>query len=156
MRTSWEYAVGYEESPVVHQVLARVATLTGYPYANVEPLIVLRYEPGNFFKLHHDGAFRPMSLFAYLNDVAEGGETHFPYLGVKVCPVAGTAIMWSNVVEGDGGDGKLVADHRVEHEGLPPAEGCIKYAMAIFVNSGAMHDASHIRIVDAPELEGDA
>jgi len=144
-RTSWEYRLGYSESPVVERVLARVATLTGHPYENVERPVLLRYHGGEYFKVHHDGGFRPMSMFAYLNDVPAGGETHFPRLGLKVKPLACTALMWSNIVQDE--DGNTIADRRMDHEGCPPESGHMKYAIALFVNSEKQHEAAHIKIV---------
>ena len=35
------------------------------PYENVENLNLLRYKPGEFFKEHHDGGFRPKTVFVY-------------------------------------------------------------------------------------------
>ena len=48
-------------------------------------LMCARYAPGQFFKQHHDGRFRPITVFIYLNDVAPcgGGETFFPELNLK-------------------------------------------------------------------------
>jgi len=46
----------------------------------------------------------------------EGGETHFPELGVSVWPRAGDAIAWSNVHE----DGS--PNPRSLHEGRPPKD----------------------------------
>jgi len=42
-----------------------------------------------------------MTLFVYLNDVDEGGETFFPDLDIKVKPEKGTAILWPNVMSND-------------------------------------------------------
>eukprot|EP00929_Paragymnodinium_shiwhaense_P054025 TRINITY_DN27080_c0_g1_i2.p1 TRINITY_DN27080_c0_g1~~TRINITY_DN27080_c0_g1_i2.p1 ORF type:complete len:190 (+),score=55.52 TRINITY_DN27080_c0_g1_i2:109-678(+) len=50
-RTSWEYRLGYSESPVVERILARVATLTGLPYDTVERPVLLRYHGGEYFKV---------------------------------------------------------------------------------------------------------
>ena len=37
---------------------------------------------------------RILTLFIYLNDVEEGGETEFLYQGVKVKPKAGRVCIW--------------------------------------------------------------
>lgn len=63
----------------------------------------------------------------YSIDVAEGGETDFPFLGFKISPLAGSAVMWNNV----GPDGK--AEYRLKHAGRPPISG-EKYAVNCFVN----------------------
>lgn len=58
----------------------------------------LFYEKGEgFYRPHYDtGQFNPriFSLVAYLNDVEEGGETHFEYFNVSVKPKAGSLIMF--------------------------------------------------------------
>ena len=48
----------------------------------------VRYEPGQYNRVHHDGVFRPRTVFIYLNDIAEDGEgeTYFPRLGLKFTP----------------------------------------------------------------------
>jgi len=144
--TSWTVRLDHEESTVVERILARVASVTGHPLENVEPLVLVRYAEGEVFRLHHDGAMRPMTVFTYLNDVAEGAETQFPYLGLAVQPVTGTAVMWANTIDGKGGP-DAVADMRMMHEALPPGKGCIKYAMNCFVNGEQQRDCSHIQMV---------
>jgi predicted 2-oxoglutarate/Fe(II)-dependent dioxygenase YbiX len=64
-----------------------------------EPMMMLRYGPGDHFGLHTDGARRPApgvrSLFAvlvYLNDDFVGGGTVFPDLGLTVPARTGAAL----------------------------------------------------------------
>merc|ERR1712014_536354 len=40
------------------------------------------------------GFQRRATILLYLNDVPEGGETRFEYLGVSIGPTAGTAIVF--------------------------------------------------------------
>mmetsp|Transcript_49382 Transcript_49382/g.117497 ORF Transcript_49382/g.117497 Transcript_49382/m.117497 type:complete len:259 (+) Transcript_49382:62-838(+) len=145
--TSSHVRLGYGESVVVERILARVATVTGYPLENVEKLVMVRYMPGETFMLHHDGAHRPKTVFVYLNDVSDGGETTFPYLGLKVRPKMGTAMMWQNNVPRSDEIGEAIADRRMDHEAVPPADGCIKYGMNAFVSERPQRDCSNIRIV---------
>mmetsp|Transcript_9645 Transcript_9645/g.34313 ORF Transcript_9645/g.34313 Transcript_9645/m.34313 type:complete len:262 (+) Transcript_9645:42-827(+) len=142
--TSSSCRLDYEESLVVERVIARAATVAGFPLEHVEKLVLVRYRPGETFKLHHDGAMRPKTVFAYLNDVPEGGETRFPHLGLQVRPSLGTAVMWPNVI-GSGEDAE--ADRRMDHEALPPAEGYVKYGVNCFVNARPQRDCSHIKLV---------
>ena len=68
------------------------------------PAQVLRYETGQFYKVHHDqnspvtSAWGPRmyTFFMYLSDDASlaGGETHFSRLGLSVAPRAGTALVF--------------------------------------------------------------
>lgn len=145
--TSSTVRLEYGEDEVVERVLARVASLSKFPMENVEQLVLVKYAPGEYFRKHHDGAMRAMTIFAYLNDVESGGETFFTNLGVKVRPAKGTAAMWPNTCgEGDG----ITADRRLDHEALPPGEGNIKYGMNCFVNWQCQRDCSNIRIVQKP------
>eukprot|EP00747_Dinoflagellata_sp_TGD_P017940 gnl/TRDRNA2_/TRDRNA2_126159_c0_seq1.p1 gnl/TRDRNA2_/TRDRNA2_126159_c0~~gnl/TRDRNA2_/TRDRNA2_126159_c0_seq1.p1 ORF type:complete len:299 (+),score=48.09 gnl/TRDRNA2_/TRDRNA2_126159_c0_seq1:65-898(+) len=63
-----------------------------------------RYESGDYFNAHEDALCREVALTngyqrratlkVYLNDVSEGGETHFEHLGTSVRPAAGTAVVF--------------------------------------------------------------
>lgn len=63
-------------------------------------LIMKRYRPGmdERFQLHfdsiHEVANRYLVLLWYLNDVAEGGETTFPQLGVSITPRRGRLVVF--------------------------------------------------------------
>ena len=53
---------------------------------------MLKYDPGQFYKAHHDQNTHPDSLsgvrlftfFIYLHEPVSGGETRFPKLGITV------------------------------------------------------------------------
>ncbi len=73
-----------------------------------------RYQPGQRFASHYDGAFvrgpterSQLTFIVYLNDDFEGGHTDFD-LGVSVAPAAGSA---------------LVFQHHLRHEGCPVTAG---------------------------------
>ena len=55
-----------------------------------------------------------MTLFLYLNDVEEGGETRFTRLNLDIKPRRGRAVLWPNVLNED----PNVKDFRTEHEAL--------------------------------------
>ncbi|MEO8444406.1 MAG: 2OG-Fe(II) oxygenase [Gammaproteobacteria bacterium] len=63
-------------------------------------LIIKRYRPGGeeCFQAHfdsiHELANRYLVFLWYLNDVAQGGETEFPQLGVQVSARAGRLLMF--------------------------------------------------------------
>merc|ERR1712125_137803 len=94
-----------------------------------ERLNMVRYGPGQLFNQHHDGRFRPKTVFIYLNDLPEGdgGEPLFPVLGVQFVPRKCTAVMWANTLE------HQVEDHRMVHQGLPP-KTAIKFGVNCFFN----------------------
>jgi hypothetical protein len=79
----------------------------------IAELRLKRYRPGagQEFQLHFDSinavANRYLVFLWYLNDVAEGGETEFPDLGIKVQPLAGRLLMFPPY-------------WMYQHAGLPP------------------------------------
>jgi len=123
--------------PLVNLVHERVVNLTGVPKPNAEFFQVLRYEPGQFYKVHHDQnahyeslmGVRLFTFFIYLRSPTHGGATHFPRLNITVAPKAGSALLWPNVRD----DNLQVADMRTEHEALPPLEG-LKYSANLWLH----------------------
>lgn len=58
---------------------------------------ILRYDIGDFFKAHTDGSHeypRQLSMVFYFNDNYEGGELYFPFIDVKIKPLAGELILF--------------------------------------------------------------
>eukprot|EP00929_Paragymnodinium_shiwhaense_P052709 TRINITY_DN26401_c0_g1_i2.p1 TRINITY_DN26401_c0_g1~~TRINITY_DN26401_c0_g1_i2.p1 ORF type:complete len:178 (-),score=25.21 TRINITY_DN26401_c0_g1_i2:73-606(-) len=139
LRTSMSAHLDFNDSIVTERIAARVASVCKAGLDQVEPFAMVRYEPGQCFKVHHDGSMRSSTVFIYLNDVEGGGETYFPKLGYKVRPVARAAVMWHNRLP----DGS--ADMRMVHEALPTTEG-IKYGVNCFVAHTPLRDASHIAV----------
>jgi prolyl 4-hydroxylase len=88
-------------------------------------LILKRYRPGQKerFQLHFDAvnhlAHRYLVMLWYLNDVAEGGETRFPQLGVTVRPKAGRLIVFPPY-------------WMYQHEGVTPVSGD-KYILSTYL-----------------------
>jgi len=70
------------------------------PVRKLSPLIMKRYaaSQGERFQMHFDSlgevCNRYLVFLWYLNDVAEGGETEFPDLGISVSPRAGRMLMF--------------------------------------------------------------
>ncbi len=66
----------------------------------LDALVIKRYQPGpvDAFQLHFDAlgpvANRYLVFLWYLNDVSEGGETHFPMLNLRIQPKAGRLLMF--------------------------------------------------------------
>jgi prolyl 4-hydroxylase len=112
-------------------VMEKIENLTGFPETNSENLQMLKYEVGQFYHTHHDYinhhqdrqcGVRMLTLFLYLNDVAEGGGTNFPTLDLTVMPQKGRAVLWTSVFDDKPG----VKDDRTEHQALAVLRG-IKY-----------------------------
>jgi len=134
-RTSWSCMMRYAQTSVVERLEHRVASLAGMGTEHLERMNMVRYAPGEIFDEHHDGKFRPVTVFVYLNDLPpddEGGDTFFPYLGLSFKPRAGTAAMWYNRE-----DGTESEDSRMLHAARGPAKG-VKYGVNCFLNCKPM------------------
>jgi len=129
--------------PLVKSILNRIEAVLGIPYVNYEQFQVLRYQPGQYYRTHHDyGAQqvklacgpRILTFFLYLSDVDEGGETAFPRLDIKVPPKRGKALLWPSVLSDD----LLAQDSRTFHEALPVVKG-LKLAANAWVHLYNFH-----------------
>jgi prolyl 4-hydroxylase len=137
MRTSSSASL-VENRAVVRNVRQRISHYCGYPDANIEPLQIVRYHPGEFYRPHHDyynacetwsNGNRHFTFLVYLNDVdGGGGETTFPRLNLTITPKRFSALVFNNCL--DNGE----PDERSQHEGRPPVTG-IKYAINGWVRS---------------------
>jgi len=71
----------------------------GIPVQNYEDVQLLKYEKGQYYSAHTDyipyriEGPRIATLFMYLNNVTEGGETAFRELGFNITPKKGKAMM---------------------------------------------------------------
>ncbi|PFH33853.1 oxidoreductase, 2OG-Fe(II) oxygenase family protein [Besnoitia besnoiti] len=127
-RTSWSVPLAIGETMIVENIERVVSAFAGMPVDHLEPLVIVRYEEGQYFRKHHDGGFRPVTVLLYLNDVEAGGETSFDVLGFRVAPVKGAAVMWNNSYPGTSD-----IDPRLLHAGLPPKKG-VKFVVNCFFN----------------------
>ena len=128
-RTSSEVRLDYE---AVEDIQRRFSELLNMPTSHFEPLKVSRYERDQFFKFHHDcipeglehgcdycgtpWCNRVCTLFVYLRDCDEGGETCFPRLEppLGIAPTRGMGVLHfpARMPNGQG-----ERDARVGHEG---------------------------------------
>mmetsp|Transcript_2119 Transcript_2119/g.4786 ORF Transcript_2119/g.4786 Transcript_2119/m.4786 type:complete len:464 (-) Transcript_2119:118-1509(-) len=128
-RTSWSCMMRYAQTAVVERLEHRLSRLANLPIENLERMNMVRYAPGELFDEHHDGKFRPVTIFVYLNELPEeeeAGDTFFPVLGVSIRPRRGTAVMWNNIAQG-------AEDSRMLHSGRAPLS-CVKYGVNCFFN----------------------
>ena len=99
------------DDPYVQMVDRRIADLLGINPTCGETLQGQRYMPGQQYKVHFDwfpttadywkterkrGGQRCWTAMIFLNDVEEGGETHFTRAGLKVTPETGALLVWNN------------------------------------------------------------
>ncbi|MEX0964247.1 MAG: 2OG-Fe(II) oxygenase [Pseudohongiellaceae bacterium] len=81
--------------------------LTQWPFlksmlenAEIGSFNIQKYEPGgHFMKLHSERttvetAHRVLAWMTYLNDVDDGGSTHFEHQGLEVKPEKGKTLIW--------------------------------------------------------------
>jgi len=123
-----------QETLVVAALNRRFAALTGTRVEQGEPLSVLRYKPGQEYRLHLDtlpngNNQRAVTAIAYLNDGFEGGETYFPSNHLKIKPRAGDVLVFRNVLP----DG--AADPNSKHAGLPVLRG-VKWIATRWIRQG--------------------
>uniref|UniRef100_A0A7S1GNL2 Fe2OG dioxygenase domain-containing protein n=1 Tax=Cyclophora tenuis TaxID=216820 RepID=A0A7S1GNL2_CYCTE len=124
--------------PVSQDIMARIENITNIPDINQEYLQLLRYEPGQFYRTHHDyvenqvnrqSGPRMLTVFLYLNDVLAGGATNFPHLDITVYPKRGRVLIWPSVQDSD----PNIIDGRTKHQALEVEKG-IKYAANAWVH----------------------
>lgn len=143
-RTSSNTFLHYNRNmPSVDEVAKSVTEVIQMPLENCEGMQIVHYNPGEFYKPHHDylysgtgywekeiarGGQRVWTAFLYLNDVESGGETFFPRINFEVKPKTGTMIFWLNLL-----NGKLNEDSY--HEAKPPIS-CEKWGANIWVREG--------------------
>lgn len=111
--------------PYHYNIISKaIVNNVGIPYSYIEAIDIYNYEVGQFLDLHHDYPYDPRQInyyshggndrvgtgILYLNDDIEGGETHFPKLGVTIKPKKGSllyfkqgykdeAVNWSTIHE---------------------------------------------------------
>ena len=112
------------EDLVIQAINRCIATASATKYGWGEPLHVLRYRPGQQYRPHHDAHVlgppetrRIATALVYLNDAYEGGETHFPKIGVTVRGAAGDMLLFHNLIA------DKQPDPRMTHAGLPVTRG---------------------------------
>jgi prolyl 4-hydroxylase len=127
-----EQAWLYDEDPVIRKMSEKVAKITRTDICLQEPLQVVHYHPGGFFRPHIDACDgneeeckrmngnqgpRHITVLVYLNDDYTGGETAFPKLGVTVTPKKGKAVVFHSVDS----RGRILQDS--QHGGNPVIQG---------------------------------
>ena len=112
---------------------------------NIEPIQLVRYEPGQYFKPHYDyldrkidiyqknvdrNGQRKYTFFVYLTQVPKsaGGTTYFPKIDKHFSGGKGDAIFWDNILP-DGTE-----DNRMLHSGTELKKGK-KYGLNIWVRN---------------------
>ncbi|MBO9581494.1 MAG: 2OG-Fe(II) oxygenase [Sphingobium sp.] len=121
------------ENPVLHAINRRIAAATGTSYEQGEPLQVLRYDPGDEYKLHLDTLpsgenQRIVTFLVALNTDFDGGDTAFPELDIRWRGGLGEALQFQNVAANGQPEPLL------RHAGLPVKRGT-KYLLSKWIRS---------------------
>ena len=121
-----------QENEFIAKLDRRIAELMNCPIEHGEGLQVLRYGPGAKNTPHYDflvpsnaanrdsitrSGQRISTLVIYLNDVASGGETIFPEIGLSVSPKKGNAVYFEY------GNSLRQVDLKSAHAGAPVHTG---------------------------------
>lgn len=137
-RNTWCNDACYHD-PRVKEIWSRLEYLTQIDKNCSEPLQLLKYEPGEYYKEHLDWIDdeevtrqgpRLLTVFMYLNDVEEGGETVFTEYNLTVSPKRGRVVMWPSVLDED----PFASDERTWHEARPVLKG-LKYGANAWFHS---------------------
>ena len=131
-----------KDDPVAQKILKRALEFTDKTIDECENLQVVRYEPGTFYREHHDsccdgsqgcldfekdGGQRVATLLVYLNDDFTDGETYFPNLDLKLKAEPGSAILFRPL-----GSEEAKCHPKALHAGLPISSG-VKYVCNAWV-----------------------
>ncbi|KAH8271417.1 hypothetical protein KR018_009353 [Drosophila ironensis] len=128
VRTSANTWLWYEQIPWLSKIKQRLEDITGLSTESVEPLQLVNYGIGGQYEPHFDfvedgdkvfgwKGNRLMTALFYINDVALGGATAFPFLRLAVPPVKGSLLIWYNLHR------SLHKDFRTKHAGCPVLKG---------------------------------
>ncbi|MBU3614812.1 tetratricopeptide repeat protein [Polynucleobacter sp. Latsch14-2] len=131
-RTSQTCDLGLLENPFIEAIDNKIFNALGIGEEFSEVTQLQKYEVGQEFKKHTD-YFKPntkefemngleygnrtWTFMIYLNDVPEGGGTHFYAINKTIIPKRGMAVAWNSLYE----DGAVNPD--TLHAGLPIEEG---------------------------------
>lgn len=102
-----------QDDDKVHRIKKKISAYLGLPIDNGEPLQGQLYEPGQYFKPHHDyfvgdsytnhclySGNRTNTFMIFLNEGMEGGDTFFPALDKRFKPEIGKAVAWDLMIDG--------------------------------------------------------
>jgi hypothetical protein len=117
---------------IVQRINSRIGLATRLNLKHAEQLQVNNYGLGGHYEPHYDattradattngtaGGNRLATFMIYLSNVAAGGNTAFPYLGLGVTPRKNDAIFWFNLEHTGSGE----INGRTLHSGCPVLEG---------------------------------
>jgi hypothetical protein len=88
----------FELGSIIFSYIDAYAKENNFAFGGMEPMGMLHYKAGEGFYDphidHNDLSPRAAAGLLYLNDVEEGGETHFVHFDISVKPKAGTLVLF--------------------------------------------------------------
>jgi prolyl 4-hydroxylase len=138
------YILGYND-PILKKIINKVTKMLNISPEYIEEINLTYYNKGNQYKQHHDyfnpklsnsekeilkkSGQRMKTIFVYLKNAIEGGETYFPIEKKKFKLNEGDAIIWENAYIKNN---ICYMNYNSLHEGLPPIKG-EKYGLNIWI-----------------------
>lgn len=90
----------HNATPTVQNVINRISSKLGIGTEFFQWIQLHKYHTTGYYRYHVDAPYtdnpRKITVMVYLNDVEEGGETHFPYQNLFFTPKTGRAVIWWN------------------------------------------------------------
>lgn len=133
VRTNMSTYIPFEVVDIIGRYIEmKIINATGEDLLMSEPMSILKYAPGEYYRPHldyfdpklsvsdtfmEDGGQRIASAVTYLTAPSKGGGTSFPNLGLTVPPAAGSTLWFRNC----SADGQV--DERSLHAGDTVEEG---------------------------------
>lgn len=134
-RTNSDCVVRPAKNPQLAALCLKLGALLRLPFPHAEGVSILHYAPGQEFRPHADGfntagseayvarmeatgGQRLFTTICYLNEVAGGGATDFPELGLSIAPARGRLLIFGNTMAGARDTTSLAL-----HAGTPVTEG---------------------------------
>lgn len=88
----------FEIGSLIFKYINQYAKENEFAFGGLEPIGMLHYKAGEGFYIphvdHSDISPRAAAALLYLNDVEEGGETHFVNFDISIKPKAGTLVLF--------------------------------------------------------------
>lgn len=127
-----------EFNNLTKRVADRISDLVRAPVRYMEPFQVVKYEVGQFYRVHHDqnsGLFTPQgariyTFFMYLSTPEQGGGTRFNDLDLLVPAIKGSAVFWPSVMNKDPTRDEPLTNHEAT-----PVEVGRKFASNVWVHN---------------------
>lgn len=148
-RISHNCWLAHNTSPTTQTICDKISNLVGMPLKNAEKMQVVHYETGGKYNTHYDswdhdnsnkqkrmmkyGGQRLLTALVYLNNVDEGGGTHFPKKDVLLKPQKGSMVVFKNCV-----DDTNQKDVNSLHAGMPVVRG-EKWIFNLWFREAPMH-----------------